>query len=41
VDTNFATYATFFDGVLSNDKKLNDQYEEAKVVLTLLGAVPA
>jgi hypothetical protein len=29
VDVNFAAYATYFDGILSNDKKVNDIYKDA------------
>jgi hypothetical protein len=29
IDASFAAYATYFDGILSDDKKLNDIYERA------------
>lgn len=33
VDVSFAAYATYFDGLLTADKKLNQVYEEAKHLL--------
>ncbi len=33
VDLNFATFGTFFDGVMTNDQKLRDLHLEAKVML--------
>jgi hypothetical protein len=33
VDITFATYATFFDGILSYDKKTNQLYQDACVIL--------
>ena len=39
VDANFAAFATYFDGLLTNDKKLNDLYNEARVMLRLMGAM--
>ena len=33
VDMNYVTFATFFDGVLSRDKKVNEIYEEARLFL--------
>jgi hypothetical protein len=36
VDINFATYALYFDGILSNDKKLLDIYSEANFLLPRL-----
>lgn len=33
VDVTFATYATFFDGILSCDKKTNQLYQDACVIL--------
>lgn len=30
VDLNFATYATYFDGILTNDRKLTDVYTTAR-----------
>ena len=38
VDANFATFATYFDGLLSKDQKANDIYTEARFVLHRLGA---
>jgi len=37
-DANIAAYATFFDGILSNDNRLNSLYSEARSILSLLGA---
>ena len=39
VDANFAAFATYFEGLLTNDKKLNDLYNEAWVMLRLMGAM--
>ena len=36
VDVSFAAYATFFDGLLTSDKKLNDIYEEAAFILQII-----
>lgn len=33
IDLNFVTYATFFDGLMSNDQKAQSLYTEAKVLL--------
>ena len=38
VDANFATFATYFDGLLSKDDKANAIYAEARYVLHRLGA---
>jgi hypothetical protein len=38
IDANFASYATYFSGVLSKDKKLNRIHSEARHILILLGA---
>jgi hypothetical protein len=37
-DVNIATFATFFDGALSNDKKLRALHSECRAILNLLGA---
>ncbi len=37
-DANIATFATFFDGTLSNDKKLRALHSESRAILNLLGA---
>lgn len=36
VDVSFAAYATFFDGVLTKDKKLKDIYEQAAFILPII-----
>lgn len=36
VDINFATYATYFDGLLTADQKLNEIYERGQFVLTAI-----
>lgn len=36
VDLIFATYATYFDGLLSNDKKANRIYQKGKFILSML-----
>lgn len=36
VDINFATYATYFDGILTNDKKLNELHDETRYLLSLI-----
>ena len=33
VDLNFATFALYFDGILTNDQKLIDIYEHTKMWL--------
>ena len=33
IDVNFAAYATYFDGLLTGDKKLNELYTEGSVLL--------
>ena len=33
VDINFVAYATYFDGILSADKKLGEIYDEASWLL--------
>lgn len=33
VDMNYVAYATFFDGVISNDNKLNEMYRDARLFL--------
>jgi hypothetical protein len=38
VDANFATFATYFDGLLSKDRKANDLHAEARYLLHRLGA---
>lgn len=38
VDANFATFATYFDGLLSKDKKANEIHTEARYLLHQLGA---
>lgn len=40
VDATYAAYATYYDGLLSNDVKANEIYEEAKSFLELILAVP-
>ena len=37
IDTHFATYATFYDGLLSDDGKANQIYLKAKKMLEILG----
>jgi hypothetical protein len=37
IDTNFATYATFFDGLMSADKRANGIYADATNVLCTFG----
>lgn len=41
VDVIFATYATYFDGLLSNDEKAQRIYRSAKFILSALAGVPA
>jgi len=41
VDVNFATFATFFDGLLSADKKAQGIYAEAKFLLREIFARPS
>ncbi len=36
VDVNFAAYATYFDGLLTEDKKLNGIYREAEFLLAAI-----
>lgn len=36
VDITFATYGTFFDGLITQDKNLNELYIEAKTLIKLL-----
>ena len=38
IDLNFATYGTYFNGVMSDDAKLRVFHEELRIVLRLLGA---
>lgn len=38
IDINFATYGTFFNGVMSNDKRVCDLYDEMVIVLKAVGA---
>ena len=41
IDANIASYATYFDGVLSNDRKLCALEAEARYILREIGgAVP-
>ncbi len=40
VDVNFATYATYFDGLLTADKKAGEIYEDAKLLLREIFARP-
>lgn len=40
VDVNFATYATYFDGLLTADKKAGEVYEDAKLLLREIFARP-
>jgi hypothetical protein len=40
VDSNFAAFATYFDGLLTSDAKLNEIHLRAKVVLNLLAPDP-
>lgn len=35
VDLNFATYATYFDGILTNDRELHEIYHELEYLLRL------
>lgn len=36
IDANFATFATYFDGILTNDKKLFGLYTETHVLLEII-----
>ena len=36
IDVNFATYATYFDGILTNDKKLFGLYRETHFLLNII-----
>lgn len=38
VDINFATYGTYFNGIMSNDKKVRDLNWELTVILEKIGA---
>jgi hypothetical protein len=40
VDISFAVYATYFDGFLTEDRKISDIYQEAKWLLTRILIVP-
>ena len=39
VDVSFAAYGTYFDGLLTADRKLNDIYKEALLFLNTISAV--
>lgn len=39
IDMNFATFALYFDGLLTNDRKLMEVYQEARGVLYLFRSV--
>lgn len=36
IDSNFATYATFFDGLFTDDRRAQELYSEAKVTLSAI-----
>ena len=36
IDMNFVVYALYFDGIMSNDKKLIEVYEDAKLLLDII-----
>jgi hypothetical protein len=40
VDATYAAYATYFQGLLSNDAKANDLYDDAKSFLKFFLSVP-
>jgi hypothetical protein len=40
IDINFAAFALFFDGLLTNDKKLNAIHDDAKLLLQILCGPP-
>jgi hypothetical protein len=39
VDVIFCSYATFFDGMLTHDKKLASLHDESRAVLGLIGII--